>query len=63
MINEYKLFGENVGSSISANNKNLAIPISIELFQEKNGNSKRMNKNKINKSLTYFFEKNNLILL
>ena len=63
MINEYGLFGEEVGSAIYEKNKNLVIPISMELLHEKNGHSKRMCKNKRNKSPMYFFEKNNLIQL
>ena len=63
MINEYGLFGENAGSTISTKNKNFVIPISMELLHEKNGHSKKRHKNKRNNSPIYFFEKNNLILL
>jgi len=63
MINEYGLFGGKFASAIYENNKNLVIPISLELLHEKNGHSKRMHKNKRNKNPIYFFEKNNLIKL
>ena len=63
MINKYGLFGEKAGSSSFEKNKNLIIPISMELLNEKNGHSKKFYKNKRNISPIYFFEKNNIIIL
>ena len=63
MINQFGLFGEETGISFYEKDKNLVIPISMELLHEKNGHSKKLRKNKRSESPIHFFDKNNLIEL
>ena len=62
-INKLGLFGELVGSSTKEKNRNYVPPISMELFHEKNGHSKKRIKNKKSLSPIYFYKKNDIIEL
>ena len=63
MINRMGLFGDKTGLPHCEKNKNLVIPISMELIHEKNGHSKKLRKNKRQNSPIYFYTKNNIIHL
>ena len=59
MINKSLFFGD----LLAKQDKNLVIPISIEIFLAKNGHLKNFQKNKKKISPIYFFKKNNIVKL
>ena len=63
MINMSGLFGDLIAKPSLRTDKNYSIPISMELFHEKNGHLKKLQKNKRKLSPIYFFKKNNVIKL